>query len=141
MNHIPEEIKRVRELAEQHRIWRSQTLNMIASENALSRAARQALDNDWVGRYANFTGRDLDSRRYQGTRYIAEIEHIVEDLAREVWPADYFEFRPTGGHLAGAAVLMALCKPGDTVLEVGSNSGGVWSKKYIHEHKTVNMPA
>jgi glycine hydroxymethyltransferase len=121
---IPQEIERVNNLVSEHDKWRSHTLNLIASENTVSPAVRKALNNDWLGRYADFTGRDLDDRRYRGTRYMVEIEHIVEELAKEVFQADFFELRPISGHLAGIAVLMALCKPGDTVLETNRSSGG-----------------
>jgi glycine hydroxymethyltransferase len=111
-------------LLARHEAWRANCLNLIASENVLSPAVHAALDSDLVHRYADYTGRDLAARRYRGTRYVVEIEREVERLARLVFGAEYFELRPIAGHLAGAAVLMALCKPGDTVLEIGRDGGG-----------------
>jgi len=104
--------------------WRAGTLNLIASENVLSPAVRTALDSDLIGRYADFTGRDLSARRYRGTTYVVEIEREVDRLAREVFQAAFVELRALSGHLAGAAVLMALCRPGDVVLEIGRDGGG-----------------
>jgi glycine hydroxymethyltransferase len=124
MTDIPQEILDVQELVNKHGEWRSRTLNMIASENAVSPHLRDALQNDWLGRYADFTGRDLDARRYRGTRYMVAIEKIVEGLARRVFRAEHVELRPTAGHIAGAAVVMALCKPGDTIFELSGGSGG-----------------
>lgn len=123
LNLVPSELVQVRELVQSHEAWRSRTLNLIASENVLSPAVRAALDNDWLGRYSDYTGRDLKARRYHGTRYIAELEQIVESMAKKTFRADFVENRPLSGHLAGAAVISALCKPGDVVLEVGSEGG------------------
>jgi glycine hydroxymethyltransferase len=111
-------------LVHDHEMWRAATLNLIASENVLSPAVRTALDSDLVGRYADYTGRDLAARRYRGTKYVVEIEREVERLAREVFGAAFVELRALSGHLAGIGVLMALCRPGDVVLEIGRDGGG-----------------
>jgi glycine hydroxymethyltransferase len=111
-------------LLSRHEAWRANCLNLIASENVLSQAVHSALDSDLIHRYADYTGRDLAARRYRGTRYVVEIEREVERLAGLVFGAEFFELRPISGHLAGAAVLMALCRPGDTVLEIGRDGGG-----------------
>ena len=121
----PEEVRaNLTSLLARHEAWRSNTLNLIASENVLSPAVHAVLNSDLVHRYADYTGRDLTARRYRGTRYVVEIEREVERLARQVFAAEYVELRPISGHLAGIAVLMALCKPGDVVLEIGRDGGG-----------------
>ena len=117
------ELDEIRSLARQQETWRAETLNLIASENVLSPSVRRALDNDWLGRYADYTGRDLTNRRYRGTRYIVKLEQIVERLARQLFRAEFVECRPLAGHLAGAAVISGLCSPGDIVLEVGPEGG------------------
>jgi glycine hydroxymethyltransferase len=111
-------------LVRDHEIWRASTLNLIASENVLSPAVRAALESDLVGRYADYTGRDLAARRYRGTKYVVEIEREVDRLARAVFGAAFVELRALSGHLAGIGVLMALCRPGDVVLEIGRDGGG-----------------
>jgi glycine hydroxymethyltransferase len=107
-----------------HAAYRASTLNLIASENSLSPTATSLLGNDLVGRYADYPGRDLSARRYRGNRHIVEIESLASDIARRVFGADNVELRPLGGHLAGVALLMALCQPGDTVVELGREGGG-----------------
>jgi glycine hydroxymethyltransferase len=114
----------VQELVARHEAWRAECLNLIASENVLSPAVHAVLDSDLVHRYADYTGRDLGARRYRGTRYVVEIEREVERLAQEVFRARFVELRPLAGHLAGAAVLLALCRPADVVLEIGRDGGG-----------------
>jgi glycine hydroxymethyltransferase len=120
---IPMELSKSLDLVHSHEAWRSTTLNLIASENALSPAVRAALNNDWLGRYSDYTGRDLTVRRYRGTRYIAELEQMVDAQSKRIFHAQYVELRSLGGHLAGGAVIAGLCKPGDIVLEVGPEGG------------------
>ncbi len=111
-------------LLARHEAWRADTLNLIASENVLSPAVHAVLGSDLVHRYADYTGRDLSARRYRGTRFVVEIEQEVERLAQSVFNVRHVELRALSGHLAGAAVLMALCRPGDVVLEIGRDGGG-----------------
>jgi glycine hydroxymethyltransferase len=106
-----------------HESWRKTTLNLIASENLISPAVRMALANDLVGRYTDYLGRDLHARRYRGNRYVIELEEATEDLAKRVFHCSEVDLRPLSGHIAGACVILGLCKAGDTILEVGSTGG------------------
>jgi glycine hydroxymethyltransferase len=112
------------QLVTQHEGWRARCLNLTASENVLSPAVHAALDSDLVHRYADYTGRDLSARRYRGTRFVVEIEREVERLAKDVFRAEFVELRPLSGHIAGIGVVMAFCRPGDIVLEIGREGGG-----------------
>jgi len=111
-------------LLEAHAAYRSSTLNLVASENVLSPAVRAALSTDLLGRYADYPGRDPSKRRYRGNRYIAEIEALAVRLAAERFGARFVELRAIAGHLAGIAIVMGLCRPGDVVFEVGREGGG-----------------
>lgn len=82
------------------------------------------LSSDLAHRYGDYNGRDLADRKYFGTRVIVELEKIIEDIARDVFRADYVELRPISGHTAGNAIMMGLCKPGDTVMELSREGGG-----------------
>ncbi len=115
---------RLRELLAAHEAYRGHTLNLIASENALSPAVRSALASDLVQRYGDYTGRDLSARHYRGNRYLEQIEREAVAIARRVFRAEHVELRPISGHVAGAAVLMGLCRPDDRVLEPGRDGGG-----------------
>jgi glycine hydroxymethyltransferase len=55
---------------------------------------------------------------------VIEMERQVVELARQLFGARYVELRALSGHVAGAAVLMGLCRPNDMVLEVGRDGGG-----------------
>jgi len=110
-------------LLQAHETWRGSCINLTASENALSPAVRSLINSDLLGRYGDYTGRDLSAHRYQGTRYIEAIERLDIALAQEVFAARYVELRAISGHVAGAAVVMGLASPGDVVLEVGPQLG------------------
>ncbi len=110
-------------LVARHESWRAQCLNLIASENVLSPEVHAALDSDLVHRYADYTDRDLSARHYRGNRFIVDIEQEVNRLASQVFGAEYVELRALSGHIAGIAVLMGLCHPGDLVLEIGTEGG------------------
>ena len=107
-----------------HEQWRGGCLNLVASENIHSPLLGRLLASDLSGRYGDYSGRDLRRRRYQGTRYITEIEELADRLARSMFGARYVELRPLSGHLAAVAAILALARPGDMVLEVDRNGGG-----------------
>ena len=107
-----------------HEQWRGGCLNLVASENIHSPLLGRFLASDLSGRYGDYSGRDLRRRRYQGTRYITEIEELADRLARSMFGARYVELRPLSGHLAAVAAILALARPGDMVLEVDRNGGG-----------------
>jgi glycine hydroxymethyltransferase len=99
-------------------------MNLIASENAMSPAVRSFLGSDLEQRYGNYLGRNLGDRRHSGNRYIQQIEENLTDIIREVLGAPEAELRAISGHVAGLAVIMGLCRPGDTVLELSGPDGG-----------------
>lgn len=111
-------------LLDKHQAWRGRCLNLVAAENAMSPLVRGLLSSDLAQRYGDYTGRDLKARRYFGTTVIADLEMEVARLAREVFRTRFVELRPISGHIAGNAVMMALCKPGDVIVELGPYEGG-----------------
>jgi glycine hydroxymethyltransferase len=114
----------IEDLVSRHEAWRATTLNLIASENVLSPTVLAALGTDLEGRYADYPGRDPSARRYRGNRDIAQIEVEATRLAQEVFGARYVELRAIAGHLAGLAIVLAVCRPGDLVLELDREGGG-----------------
>lgn len=115
--------EKIEHLVNEHEKWRSECVNLIASENVQSPCVKRYLNSDLVQRYGDYIGRDFTARKYQGTRWVEQIEELVTDLAAELYGARYAELRTISGHLAGAAVIMALTKPGDVILEVSREIG------------------
>jgi glycine hydroxymethyltransferase len=111
-------------LRDAHATYRDGCLNLIASENVVSPSVAGALAGDLEGRYADFTGTDPQARKYRGGRYVVEIEALCAELVRRTFNCDACELRAISGHVAGNAVLMAVCHSGDLVMEVGQEGGG-----------------
>lgn len=117
-------IEQITDLVQQHDTWRRQCMNLIASENAWSSAVHHALQGDLAHRYGNYLGRDVTQRRYTGNRFIQQIEAELETIVRDVFGATEVELRAISGHVAGLAIMMGLCKSGDTVVELSGTDGG-----------------
>ena len=106
-----------------HDRWRGRCLNVIASENVPSPTIRRYLTCDFGGRYPTYQD-DPAERNYFGTRFMAEMEIAAQELAKEIYQADFVDFRPLGGEMAGAAVVLGLVNAGDTVFEAPWAFGG-----------------
>ncbi|OGR90267.1 MAG: hypothetical protein A2V88_08545 [Elusimicrobia bacterium RBG_16_66_12] len=107
----------------QHNRWRGRCLNVIASENIPSPTVRRYLTCDFGGRYQTYQD-DPAERDYFGTRFMAQMEIAAQELAKEIYQADFVDFRPLGGEMAGAAVVLGLVDAGDTVFEAPWAFGG-----------------
>lgn len=96
---------RVREIVDQNDHWRGRTLNLIASENLLSSAARSVLDSDFLHRYAEG---HPGTRYYEGTRYVDEIETHVAEVMCRLFRTKWADVRPISGTVANEAVFSRL---------------------------------
>lgn len=97
------------------------TLEMIASENFVPRAVLQAQGSVFTNKYAEgYPGR----RYYGGCEHADVVEDLARDRAKELFGAKYANVQPHSGAQANAAVLMALCEPGDTILGLSLAHGG-----------------
>ena len=130
---------RLEALVREHEGRRRRCINLIASENVLSPAVRSQLSTDLTGRYGDYPGRDTEHRKYFGLPYVREIESGVTALAARLFGARYVEPRPLSGHVAGAGVLMGLCRPGDRVLEIGSDGGGHRLAAKLAESRLIDL--
>ena len=112
-------IDEILSLVEKHREWRGkQCLNLIPSENVMSPAVRELLSSDLGHRY---TARD---HFYMGTRFIDEIEHYGEEIAKEIFGAETADLRPLSGHIADLIFLASFAKPKDVLMCVSPENGG-----------------
>jgi glycine hydroxymethyltransferase len=113
----------------QNEIWRQhEGLEMIASENFVSRAVLEAAGTVFTNKYAE---------GYPGKRYYGgcEFADVVEDLARarakQLFGAEHVNVQPHSGSQANAAAYMTLLTPGDTILGLDLAHGG----HLTHGHK------
>ncbi|MCW4386056.1 serine hydroxymethyltransferase [Salinibacterium sp. SYSU T00001] len=97
------------------------TLEMIASENFVSRAVLEAQGSVLTNKYAEgYPGR----RYYGGCEYVDIAEDLARDRAKALFGAGYANVQPHSGAQANAAVLMALASPGDNILGLELAHGG-----------------
>jgi glycine hydroxymethyltransferase len=101
--------------------WRSNCINLIASENVLSPLALRALSSDFVARYAEG---HPGARYYEGTRYIDEVETRLLEEVKAVFRARRADVRPVSGTVANDAVFHTVVPRGGTVLAHGVPAGG-----------------
>jgi glycine hydroxymethyltransferase len=116
-----DELREIAQLCRRNDAWRKDTINLIASENVLSPAARHLLDSDFHHRYAEG---HPGKRYYEGTRFIDEIEDRTRRLVASVLRADRVDVRLPSGTLANEATFSALLPVGVTALAHGLDGGG-----------------
>ena len=96
-------------------------VELIASENYTSPRVLQAQGSVLTNKYAE----GYPSKRYYGgCEYVDVAEQLAIDRAKKLFDAAYANVQPHSGSQANAAVYMALCKPGDTVLGMSLDHGG-----------------
>jgi len=99
----------------------TETLEMIASENHVSRAVMQAVGSCLTNKYAEgYPGR----RYYSGTGLYDQIEQLAIDRACELFGCEFANVQPHSGANANLAVFLATLDPGDTYMSVVLSDGG-----------------
>ena len=99
----------------------SSGIELIASENYVSRAVLAALGSVLTNKYAE----GYPGRRYYGGCYAVDIaEDLAIDRAKQLFGADHANVQPHSGAQANAAAYLALIQPGDTVLALKLDQGG-----------------
>ena len=97
------------------------TLEMIASENFVSRAILEAQGSVLTNKYAEgYPGK----RYYGGCEVVDVAENLARDRAKELFGAEHANVQPHSGATANAAVMMALANPGDRILGLSLAHGG-----------------
>lgn len=96
-------------------------LELIASENYVSRAVLEAAGSPLTNKYAEgYPGK----RYYGGNEVIDKVESLAIERAKRLFGAEHVNVQSHAGAQANFAVYLALCKPGDTVLAMDLSHGG-----------------
>lgn len=96
-------------------------IELIASENWVSRAVMAAMGSPLTNKYAEgYPGK----RFYGGCACVDEVEQLAIDRAKELFGCEYVNVQPHSGAQANMAVFFAMLKPGDTVLGMDLAHGG-----------------
>jgi len=96
-------------------------IELIASENIVSRAVMEAQGGVMTNKYAEgYPGR----RYYGGCEYVDVAEALAIERAKELFDCEFANVQPHSGAQANGAVMMALLQPGDTIMGLSLASGG-----------------
>src|SRR6478752_7738097 len=106
----------------EHEAERQQNeIELIASENIVSQAVLDAAGTLLTNNYAEgYPGR----RYYGGCQYVDIVEQLAIDRAKRLFNCAFANVQPHSGSQANQSVMLALVKPGDTVMGLGLASGG-----------------
>ncbi len=97
------------------------TLELIASENIVSKAVMQAQGSVMTNKYAE----GYPSRRYYGgCEYVDKVEALAQERAKEIFGVKHVNVQPHSGSQANMAVYMAVLNPGDTIMGMDLSHGG-----------------
>lgn len=105
----------------QERIRQNRQIELIASENFASEAVRRLTGSIFTNKYAE--GRP-GRRYYNGCEQADRIETLAENLAKEIYNAEFVNVQPHSGASANLAVFLALLQPGDRILSLRLDHGG-----------------
>jgi glycine hydroxymethyltransferase len=96
-------------------------IELIASENIVSRAVLEAQGSVMTNKYAEgYPGR----RYYGGCEFVDIAEQLAIDRAKTLFGCSFANVQPNSGSQANQAVLLALIKPGDTIMGMSLAAGG-----------------
>ena len=108
-------------LIEEEQARQENGLELIASENFVSKQVMEAAGSVLTNKYAE----GLPGKRYYGgCEVVDEIENIAIERAKQLFNAEWVNVQPHSGAQANAAVFLALLQPGDKILGFDLSHGG-----------------
>ena len=108
-----------------------ETIELIASENIVSRAVLEAQGSILTNKYAEgYPGK----RYYGGCEFVDVVEQLAIDRAKQLFDAGFANVQPNSGSQMNQAVFLALLQPGDSFMGLDLNAGG-----HLTHGSPVNM--
>ena len=105
----------------QELIRQQNQIELIASENIVSKSVLQAQGSVLTNKYAE----GLPGKRYYGgCEFVDEVEKLAIDRAKKLFNANFANVQPHSGAQANQAVFLSILKPGDTILGMSLDAGG-----------------
>jgi glycine hydroxymethyltransferase len=121
MNYLPQQDPQVFEAIENERKRQHSKIELIASENFVSRAVMEAQGSVLTNKYAEgYPGR----RYYGGCEYVDVVEDLARERAKKLFGAEHANVQPHSGAQANMAVYFTVLEHGDTVLGMNLSHGG-----------------
>ncbi len=108
-------------IIDQELIRQQNQIELIASENIVSKSVLQAQGSVLTNKYAE----GLPGKRYYGgCEFVDEVEKLAIDRAKKLFSANFVNVQPHSGAQANQAVFLSILKPGDTILGMSLDAGG-----------------
>ena len=121
MAQLPEADPLIHDLLAQEVARQNDGLELIASENFVSRPVMQAMGSPLTNKYAE----GLPGKRYYGgCQVVDQVENIARDRAKRLFGCDWVNVQPHSGANANASIYLTLMRPGDTFLGLDLAHGG-----------------
>lgn len=118
---LKKEDKEIYDLMKKELKRQEKGIELIASENFVSRAVMEAMGSHLTNKYAEgYPGK----RYYGGCGIVDKVEEIARQRAKELFGAEHVNVQPHSGSQANMAVYFTILKPGDTVLGMDLSNGG-----------------
>lgn len=112
---------KIADLMEKERQRQERNIELIASENFVSKAVLEAQGSVLTNKYAEgYPGK----KYYGGCQYIEQIETIAIERAKKIFGAEHVNVQPHSGTQANMAVYFSVLQPGDTILAMNLAHGG-----------------
>ena len=124
---MPVDITDIERLVREQEVWRREkTINLIASENAMSRGVRDVQNSDFMGRYAEGHPNEEGqiNRYYQGTAKIDEVERTAREELKHLFRCRQADVRPISGNAANTAIALGYLRGGDPIIVNSTDAGG-----------------
>jgi glycine hydroxymethyltransferase len=119
--HLEDADPEISKAIEDERHRQQNEIELIASENIVSQAVIDAAGTLLTNKYAEgYPGR----RYYGGCQYVDVVEQLAIDRAKRLFNCAYVNVQPHSGSQANQSVMLALTKPGDTVIGMSLAAGG-----------------
>ncbi|MDO5337983.1 MAG: serine hydroxymethyltransferase [Eubacteriales bacterium] len=121
MNEITMADPQIAEMIQKEVERQNSHIELIASENWVSKAVMAAMGSPLTNKYAEgYPGK----RYYGGCECVDEVENLAIERAKELFGCEYVNVQPHSGAQANMAVFYAMLQPGDTILGMDLNHGG-----------------
>ena len=121
MSALPEADPEIASIMNGEKERQQESLNLIASENLVSRAVLEAQGSVLTNKYAEgYPG----ARYYGGCYQVDQAEELARERAKQLFQAGHANVQPHSGASANMAVFFALLEPGDSILGMDLNQGG-----------------
>lgn len=121
LSHLKDSDPEMFEIIRQETLRQEEGLELIASENFVSRAVLEAAGTTLTNKYAEGMPH---KRYYGGCEFVDAAEDLAAARARELYGAQYANTQPHSGSQANMAVFMTYLTPGDTIVAMDLDAGG-----------------